>query len=262
VKSEANAGVQGSVEMVNFAEKGIPEGGAGVPGFAGAGPAAAGTAKVLIDAAVNNATEPSGSVPGGTKEGGGGEEVRPVRRWPVTWKETRLPSGGNPGAYLHLDVKLGDQAGLELVHFCQAALYSPAIQGALDSVDISIDTRMTPESSGRNANANICPVIVQDGTAHVADWQMATYSDQNRGWVPLDFVDLSPHAFNRGARLRSPRPLEQIRPLDFSTNGGPMRFGFATQHAAFHNNPEGHGFETAIDFDNFVVKVHPAPSPR
>jgi len=175
---------------------------------------------------------------------------------PILWEEVRERSGGNPGQYLRLNLKLGDRTGLDLIHLCRSALYSPSTQGALDSVDISIDTRMAPESSGRSANPNVCPVMVQNGAVYAAGWRMATYSEQNRGWVPLDFMGLGAHQFGPYSGLK---PVQgPTIPLDLSTNGGPIRFGFATRNVTFYNNPQGHAFSTAIDFDNFIVKVHPA----
>ena len=173
---------------------------------------------------------------------------------PIVWQETRERTGGNPGPYLRLNLKLGDRTGLDLIHICRGALYCPATQGALDRVDLSVDTRMAPESSGRSANPNICPVLVQNGTVYGAGWRMATYSDQNRGWVALDFMGLSTNKFAPYIGLT--RPPGPIPPLDFSTNGAPMRFGFATRNVTFYNNPQGHAFSTAIDFDNFKVTLH------
>jgi hypothetical protein len=174
---------------------------------------------------------------------------------PIVWGEVRKRSGGNPGKYLRLNLKLGDRTSLDLIHVCGGALYSPSSQGAVDSVDISIDTRMAPESSGRSANPNVCPVIVQNGAVYAAGWRMATYSEQNGGWVPLDFTELRGHQFAPYIGLT--QPVAPTMSLDLSTNGGPIRFGFATRNVTFYNNPQGHAFSTAVDFDNFTVKVHP-----
>ncbi|MGH7869218.1 MAG: hypothetical protein ACREP9_16685, partial [Candidatus Dormibacteraceae bacterium] len=177
---------------------------------------------------------------------------------PVTWEERRERTGGNPGRHLLLNLKLGNRTGLELIHLCQNALYSPAIQGALESVDVSIDTRMAAESSGRSANANICPVILQNGALHAAGWRMATYSEQHGGWVPLDFLNLGARQFAPYINLPgsgAPAALPY-----FSTNGAPIRFGFATRHVTFYNNPQGRAFSASVDFDNFAIKVHAVPS--
>ena len=85
---------------------------------------------------------------------------------PVKWQEARRRNGGNPGKYLGLTVTLGERTHLELLHFCRGALYSPALQGALDSVDFSLDTRTAPETSGLNRGASIIFVIVQNGLVY------------------------------------------------------------------------------------------------
>jgi hypothetical protein len=179
---------------------------------------------------------------------------------PVLWQEVRERSGGNPGPFVRLSLKLGDKTGLILIHLCRRALYCPATQGALENLDVSIDTRMAAESSGESKNPNLCPVLVQNGRLYGGGWRMATYSDQNGGWVPLDFSGLGTNAFIPNLGL--PRGEVSPRYPDFSTNGTPIRFGFATQHVTFNNNPEGHAFAAAIDLDNFSVKVHPSPPSR
>ena len=186
--------------------------------------------------------------------------VREIRDGnPVTWQEDRERTGGNPDKFVKLRLKLGDRTGLDLIHLSSQAIYAPGTQGALESIDVSLDTRMAPESSGRSANPNICPVLVQNGTVYNAGWRMAAYSEQNGGWVPLDFMGLGKQQFVLYIGLKG--ALGPNAPLDFSTNGAPIRFGFATRTVTFYNNPQGHAFSTAIDFDNFTVKMHPARKP-
>jgi hypothetical protein len=175
---------------------------------------------------------------------------------PVEWKEGQERGGGNPGKHLKLALTMGDRAVTHLIHICQKALYSPAIQGSVSNVDISLDVRMASESSGQNVNATTYAVVIQNGAVYAMNGRMATYSDQNAGWATLEFVGLTARDF---VEMSSWRAGVAANYPDFSSKGAPMRFGFATYHNAFYNNPAGHGFKTAIDFDNFVVKVYAIP---
>jgi hypothetical protein len=176
------------------------------------------------------------------------------------WEEVRKRNGGNPGKYLALTATLGDRTHLELIHLCRGALYSPALQGALDNLDFSLDTRMAPETSGRSVSPNIKFVIVQNGAVYETKGQGVSYTDQNGGWATLDLMGVSASMFPDIPAL--PRAPASPAYPDFSTNGAAMRFGFSTDHDVYANNAARHGFQTAIDFDNFVIKVHPLPPAR
>lgn len=171
----------------------------------------------------------------------------------VEWRELAKRNGGNPGAYLALGVTMGDRTTNDLIHVCQGALYSPSSQGELVDVHVSLDVRMAAETSGRGLDAAVAPIITQNGAVYEAGARVATYSEQNGGWSSMEFPGLTWSNFILSEPVVANGPA--LKP-DFSTNGGPIRFGFKTHYNTFDSNPAGHGFKTAIDFDNFVVRVH------
>lgn len=146
-------------------------------------------------------------------------------------------NGGNPGAFYQ--VSTNTNALTFTAHTNSSYLYDPSL-GAIESLDYSLDYRnITSFGQGHGVGAVIA---IQDNEYYIVgsfitgssnfDWQ--TESD-----LSLTVDDFTPR-FGAG-------------PLDFSTNGSIITFGFETR------NSGGNGI--VVGYDNYSLTLHTAPVP-
>lgn len=153
--------------------------------------------------------------------------------------------GGNPGTGREVTNTLSQPALLYAMHAygtTAATTYQPAIDGAIGTVDYTIDAQWLAGIGGQghgialgalqgmNLYYGIYSITGSSGT-----W--GTYA--NAGMTAADFVP-----FNGGPAI------------DFSASGAPIRFGFVVGNSA----PDQPYFNTVI-YDNFSVTIHTIPSP-
>ena len=137
--------------------------------------------------------------------------------------------------------------------FSEGATYAPSQQGALAGVTVRFVVRENEASVGRQMNPVFHPVATQNGRMFVApELRVGTYTTMEGGWQEMRF-----------AGLRATNFQEQIgagqfsQPLDFSTNGAPIRFGFVLRLTTDYRH-EGGGFDTDSVIDDFRVEVEQA----
>lgn len=158
----------------------------------------------------------------------------------------QMSVGGNPDFCRRVSLSLdgGDapQIGaLSRFGTTQATRYEPAIQGAIESVSFSIDFRrvQTTGTAGQFVQA-----ALKQGTEIYA--AAGAFTGDAEDWTTYSVVGLTAATF-------VPLFGGQDRP-DFSANGLPIRFGFLTRHTGGADQSF-----TAVDYDNFLVRVIPAP---
>ena len=149
------------------------------------------------------------------------QTVRPPGTSTAT--NTLEETGGNPGAYRKyvIDIVAGDTGGPVALN--NAAVYDPAVSGAISSIDFRADlwqwshyilANYTPWS----------PTIEQDGKLFfLVPWVLFYYSS---GWLPYEKLnateadfDTNPYAYTDGI------PPDGVHP-DFSATGSPFKFGY------------------------------------
>lgn len=160
----------------------------------------------------------------------------------------RLDSGGNDGPFHRLTHTSERGTFIFSDHLFVGDSYNPQTQGPIDALDLSID--LTHISSGATA---IQLLIEQDGQR----FYTIPYDGFSGGWQTFTLEGLTPDRFDTNPNVGSNSPGEVptgIQP-DFSTTGGPMRFGYTLGNTA----PGGGAFATGITgADNWSVTVNQA----
>ena len=175
----------------------------------------------------------------------------------------RLKSGGNPGACWQMTMALSNGAAIMASCFHARALYDPAQQGALGALDLFVEARQPAEAFGRTVNPVVMPAVAQGGRLFLGrQAEAVTHVTSGGGWLQLRFPALSAGALveMRGWRQRGEFDLDEHSHPDFSTNGAPLRLGFAVYRNTFYHTTDGEGFTAVTYFDNFRVAVQRIPA--
>jgi hypothetical protein len=160
---------------------------------------------------------------------------------------SQVASGGNPGAYRQINQSVpantGWFYGFSRYGTNTATRYDPATQGAISSVDFSIDGRLISTVGGQIPGVGMgikqgSLVYVQTAFANLGNASWGTVA--STGLTPADFMCVN------GSGT-----------VDFSASGGPLRFGFVTINASFSAQPTG----GVSEYDNYNVVVHQVPAP-
>ena len=123
-----------------------------------------------------------------------------------------------------------------------ATRYEPGVQGAILSLDWSIDARWVSGSFGGQGQA-IMLGAKQGQTVFYADYDI---TGSNGAWVTNNATGLTGASF---------LPLTGVGTLNFSAGGAPIRFGFITGNGA-----TGTSYTNVADYDNFNLVVRTVPS--
>lgn len=123
-----------------------------------------------------------------------------------------------------------------------ATRYEPATQGAILSLDWSIDARWDSGSFAGQGQA-IMLGAKQGQTIFYADYDI---TGSNGAWITNSGLGLTAASF---------APLTGSAVLDFSAAGAPIRFGFVTGNGA-----TGATYSNTVDYDNFNLVVRTVPS--
>lgn len=123
-----------------------------------------------------------------------------------------------------------------------ATRYEPATQGAILSLDWSIDARWV-SGSFAGAGQAIMLGAKQGQTVFYADYDITGSSG---AWVTNSATGLTAASF---------LPLTGSAVLDLSASGAPIRFGFVTGNSA-----SGLSYTNTVDYDNFNLVVRTVPS--
>ena len=162
---------------------------------------------------------------------------------------TSIPAqvaGGNPGNARQITNNVnangGTVFGVSRYGTTNATRYDPSTQGAISSIDYSIDARWLSGIGGQGHS--IMLGIKQNVTVYYAHIEI-TGSDGlwhtfgTTGLTAADFTNLTAGA-----------------PIDFSAAGAPLRVGFIVGNSAPNIS-----YTNVVLYDNFTAVVHNVPTP-
>lgn len=157
---------------------------------------------------------------------------------------SQVATGGNPESYRSTTLVFG--TGIFAVsHMNALAVFNPASQGAITSVDYSYDfIKLVPTGFGA---INYMLAVMQNGTLYVhpgeapGNESWTTY--RHAGLVTSDFSSIAPNGFFGGTQ----HP-------DFSSTAPALQFGYVT----LNSSPEPTASSTS-GIDNWTVQLHITP---
>lgn len=157
----------------------------------------------------------------------------------ASFTATQSTSGGNPGSFREV-THTYNSGNITVAHLNNAALYNPATQGPLSSVDFGYDIiRINPSLSA--PLVGYAGLVFQNGsfyTTPVDSFGTAT-------WTHFSHAALFPSNFSLAAGGGPATP-------DFSAGGAPIRFGYITLNGA----SAGSGSTTTDSgIDNWTVSA-------
>ncbi len=162
---------------------------------------------------------------------------------------TQSAATGNPGSARRVTLTTGPQVGdgiyaLSRFGTTVATRYEPATQGAITSLDFSIDARFV---TGTFTGAGQAVYLgAKQGTTIFGVYMGVTGSTGL--WTTLATTNFSPALF---VHLSGP-----VTTFDTTASGAPIRFGFINA-----NGNGGSPYTTTVDYDNFNLVVNNVPSP-
>jgi PEP-CTERM motif len=166
----------------------------------------------------------------------------------------QVASGGNTGPFRETDhTGLNNTQSIIVIHTMNAAIYDPAVSGAIGSIDFGFDLKFLGGSTGTSQMAYRL-ALVQNGSTYFSNGVflgVATGPGNGQpgaAWVNFSFTGLNASSFaqNSGAGT-----------LDFSGGGAPITFGYLTTNTVVTDN-------TSImsGIDNWIVTVNPIAVPE
>jgi hypothetical protein len=181
-----------------------------------------------------------------------------------TQAATTTASGGNPGAYYRQMTTLptagaGTRNGIESEYLFSGASgvngYNPSMQGAILSLDFSIDIINISNTPGAAVDA--APMLQQGGNFYRANL-LLTFSTSwttlsQTGYTAASFGLLSNDPSGTGSLINF-----SMNP-DFGPTGGAISFGLGSGHST---NLGGGGNSVIEGFDNWTITLHTAAVPE
>jgi hypothetical protein len=157
----------------------------------------------------------------------------------------RIASGGNPGAYRQTQHSVIFGSTVRGAQPNQGAVYTPAAQGAIFSIDFSYDGISMP-TNGEAANVAYALLLVQGGSYYIS----AQDTVSSPGWTTFAHQGLTAGAFTLISGTGSAQP-------DFSCNGAPITLGYQTANSDPHSGqPLTVAYTTTSGIDNWQVAIH------
>ncbi len=158
-------------------------------------------------------------------------------------------SGGNPDQFYQVN-HINFTGYFFAVHYKNTAIYNPAIQGAIQTVDWALDAKAITNYAGIGVAFSI--VLQQDGKNYIPNPivnpnyyrlnnSVSWSSYGATGMTASDFYDLAEY-LNNGTLVNHP---------DFASSGSPILFGFVTT-----NDNSTATASRAAGFDNWQVTVN------
>lgn len=161
----------------------------------------------------------------------------------------QLASGGNPGQARSVTNTTGTGPGqtiygLHRFGTTNSTRYEPITQGAIASVDFSIDFAFL---SGIGGQGHGLALGAKQGAVVFA--AAATVTGSSTAWNTYSITGLTAADFTAVSGSGS---------INFSDAGAPIRFGFITSNS---NGSGGTSYFNEIAYDNFFVRVVQVPAP-
>jgi len=185
----------------------------------------------------------------------------PVSNWTVTataqpaqngpiHTESQASDGGNPDPYRSITYQMTPgPSSLRLDHFAVAAMYDPAIQGAIYTIDLEEQCSRRSFSSG----------LTFTGLSQAPMFEQAGRTYQPRAWSGSCLLGSSSWSGMRMSSLKADEFVLSGPPCgtsekcpDFSATAPPLRFGFVTQLGLAAGSPAGFLVQ---GIDNWKVTV-------
>lgn len=168
---------------------------------------------------------------------------------------TRLAAGGHPGAAqqtsLHFNTTgTGGIQGVAAGHLFSGAVYDPSVHGGIASVKMTLDQRSVAQI-GATPGTFHGLLAQQAGTLFI---RLINPAAESTAWQSIASADLVAGLFHEVL----PTGYGPALP-DFSRNGAPIQFGYASV-TALGPGPSG-GFTIVSAVDNWGVTVTSVPEP-
>ncbi len=156
---------------------------------------------------------------------------------------------GNPGDARRVTLTTGPQVGdgiyaLSRFGTTLATRYEPSSQGAITTLDFSIDARFV---TGTFTGAGQAVYLAAKQGTTIFGAPMGV-TGSSGSWTTLTATGLTPSSF---VYLSGP-----VASFDASAAGTPIRFGFISA-----NGNGGSPYSTTVDYDNFNLVVNAVPGP-
>ncbi len=161
---------------------------------------------------------------------------------------SRQLSGGTPSAFrqsIHNIVR-GDVVYTEGLN--TAALYDPARQGAIDSIDFEADLRHP------NAGATAWQLLIEQNDTKYYSVPLGAF-EQNTDWQEFSQLNLTEADFDTNPLSGFFGELPDGNAPDFSLDGSEMTFGYALGNTL----PSGTFFSNTVGIDNWHVEIDIVP---
>lgn len=143
-----------------------------------------------------------------------------------------MPTGGNPTDYRQTEFLIPGVASIEVFHGFTGALFTPALQGPIDSVDYDEDRiQLNPPFSGAVVSASAG--LRQHGIIY----RGPSSNSSSTSWESLSLAGLTETDFDDGSGGHP----------DFSSTGGPMQFGFIRSSSSSGNSNTTFTITSGID---------------
>jgi hypothetical protein len=159
----------------------------------------------------------------------------------------QIAAGGNPGSYRQIDHTVNQNTGwyysFSRYGTTNATRYEPAVQGAIASLDFSIDARVVSTQGGQLPGLALG---AKQGT--LVFMQSSFFNVGNPAWGGYGVSGLTAASFTC---------INGAGSLDLSAGGAPIRFGFVVLNASFSPITTG----SVSEYDNFSVTAHAVPAP-
>ncbi len=154
-----------------------------------------------------------------------------------------LPTGGDPGAYRDMSMSLGvaPTDGVAAAQLFSSAVWDPSEDGSILGINFSLDF------AALDGNPTRVGLVIEQGGMLYS--HVLVNGDDDPDWHSFSVFWLEAEDFPPLDIFESGQP-------DFSENGGPLRFGFATGQFAIYA-----GGTTSLHHgvDNWSVAVNPSP---
>jgi len=166
---------------------------------------------------------------------------------PVSFTAQQVATGGNPAEYRQVQHSYGGPGSIVSGHLQDAAIYDPASQGAISSLDFSFDIMLL--NGGDSLTVAYGALLYQNGSYYGGGGLLTTITPTTNVWVSHTFSGLDSAAFSRLSGPAGATP-------DFSASGGAIQLGYFAS-----NGTSGGPTATLSGLDNWSMSVTPVPEP-